>query len=186
MNFQIHQLSNSDFFIPKWPIKYLFIGTFNPADGKEVKYYYGREKNQTWNILSDIFNTELHQADSNFIENIQNLGIGCVDLIKSVEFDESLKDEILGKGYKDSKIINNRVVRHYNTTKILTLIENNPSVKVYSTWGKGSNLKEWTNEVVKLGEFCNLASPSLAARVPKGVNKYNFILNDWKSKIKPF
>jgi hypothetical protein len=180
-----HQLLVTDFFIPQWPIKYLFIGTFNPEGGKEVKYYYGRDKNQTWNILSDVFSCKLYQADSDFMGKIQNLGIGCVDLIKSVEFDESLTDEILGKGYKDSKIINNRVVRHYNTNKILELIESNPGVKMYSTWGKGSNLKDWYHEVVKLGEICNLASPSLAARVPKGVNKYNFILNDWKSKIKP-
>lgn len=84
----------------------------------------------------------------------------------------------------DSKIINSRVIRNYNTNAILELIERNPGVKVYSTWGKGANLKDWNNEVVKLGEICKLASPSLAARVPKGVIKYDYILNDWMLKIK--
>ena len=180
-----HQFLNSEFFIPHWPIKYLFIGTFNPTGGEKVKYYYGREKNQTWKVLSIIFNKKLNQSDACFMENIQNLGIGCVDLIKAVKFDESLTDDVLGKGYMDSKIINNQVERQYNTEKLLELVENNPDVEVYSTWGKGSNLKDWKNEVAKLGEICNLVSPSLAARVPKGVNKYDFILNDWKSKIEP-
>ncbi len=181
-----HQLINTEIFIPKWPLRHLFIGTFNPAGGKKVNYYYGREKNQTWNILSEVFNNKLHPADSNFIENIQKLGIGCVDLIKSINFDESLTDYILGKGYMDSKIINCRVVRNYNTNTILELIENNPGVKLYSTWGKGAKLKDWNNEVDKLGEICKLVSPSLAARVPKGFIKYDYILNDWTLKIKTF
>ena len=51
----LHQFSDKDFYIPKWKIKHLFIGTFNPKGGEKVKYYYGRETNKTWKILSEIF-----------------------------------------------------------------------------------------------------------------------------------
>jgi hypothetical protein len=54
---------------------------------------------------------------------------------------------------------------------------------VFSTWGKGAKLKEWKNEVSILGPVISLVSPSLAARVPKGEIKFNFMLNDWSHKF---
>jgi hypothetical protein len=47
-----HQLCKEEFYIPNWEIKYLFLGTFNPDGGQKVNYYYGRNSNQTWKILS--------------------------------------------------------------------------------------------------------------------------------------
>ena len=57
--------------------------------------------------------------------------------------------------------------------------------KVYSTWGRGSNLKDWVNEIQKISFTAKLVSPSPVARVPKGESKYIYVLNDWRNKIIP-
>lgn len=90
---------------------------------------------------------------------------------------------VIGAGYKDSLIINTRVSRVYNTKAILKVINSNPSIQVFSTWGKGSGLKEWKNQIQSLGQIISLVSPSLPARVPKGEIKFNFMLNDWSHKF---
>ena len=179
-----HQFSNENFYIPNWKIKHLFIGTFNPEAGEKVSYFYGRDKNKTWQLLSEIFGEKLNPNDDDFIDLIKKNGIACMDIIDSVEFDKDQKDYIIGKGYSDYKIINNKVVRKYNIDAILTVIENNPGIIVYSTWGKGSKIKSWNLEIAKINNLINLASPSMAAKVEKGVEKYKFMLNDWKNKIK--
>ena len=62
-------------------------------------------------------------------------------------------------------------------------IKNNPNINIYSTWGKGSNLKSWRIEIEKFTNLIKLVSPSKVARVPKGMVKFDYILNDWKNKI---
>ena len=185
-----HQFLNEVFFIPDWDVEYLFLGTFNPEGGEKVNYFYGRESNFTWKILSEIFENDFNPYDVNnfnkFIEQLKLRKIACMDVIKCVEFDEKTYDitRITGKGYKDSNIINTKVKREYNTREIISIIEKNKNVKVFTTWGKGANLKEWRNEVAKMENIVNLKSPSRAARVPKGVEKFNYILKYWKSNIK--
>ena len=178
-----HQFINQDFYIPNWKIKFLLLGTFNPSDGEKVNYYYGRTRNQTWKLLSEIFKVNIETSDPNFIEIIKANGIACMDLIETIEFDIKDNEYVIGKGYGDSKIINGKVNRKYNTENVIAVKSKNPDVKVYSTWGKGSNLKEWINEVDKLGSIINLVSPSMAAKVDKGVAKFPYMLNDWRNKI---
>ncbi len=161
----------------------MFVGTFNPAGGALVPYYYGREKNQLWPLLSTIFGAELNPSLDNFWELLRRHKIACVDMIHSVTASEERIDAIIGRGYKDSAIINNVVGRTYNTCSIVQLVANNPGIRVYSTWGKGSSLKEWKGEVQQLGPVTPLVSPSLAARVPKGEAKFNYMLSDWCNKI---
>jgi hypothetical protein len=179
-----HQLLANVNFYPNWPIKYLFLGTFNPSGGDSVNYFYGRIKNQTWPTLSKIFNRKLDVKSIDFIQNLQELGIACMDLIKTVQIDKDCLNNVIGTGYKDSIIINKQCIRTYSTTEILDVINNNPGVKIYSTWGKGSNLQEWKNEVSKINNIISLVSPSLAARVPKGATKIDHIYNDWNKQIK--
>lgn len=184
-----HQLINQDFFFPDWKIKHLFLGTFNPNGGQEVRYFYGRHSNYTWLLLTEIFGInfrELLDNDFNsFINELKNNSIACMDMIKSIEFNENEVDinNIIGNGYKDSNIINNSVIRHYNTESIQKVIANNQNVKIYSTWGRGSALMNWVNEVDLIQNRINLTSPSRAARVPLGVDKFQYILNDWNNKI---
>lgn len=176
-----HQLKNNH--LPKWEVKYLFIGTFNPAGGEKVNYYYGRDKNQTWKLLSNIFCEEFDPNSKTFFELLKKHKIACIDMINMVNASREQINKITGKGYKDSELINSSVKREYNTSNILKLIERNHGINIYTTWGKGSNLAEWKDEVSRLGKVTNLVSPSLAARVPKGSNKFEYMLNDWKGKI---
>jgi hypothetical protein len=179
-----HQFQQADFYIPTWEVKHLFLGTFNPSGGEAVPYYYGRSKNQLWPLLSKIFGETLDPNAQGFFDLLRKHKIACIDVIDSVTAEEKRMDTITGKGYKDTAIINGKVFRSYNTTAILNSIANNPGVRVYSTWGKGSNLKAWRNEVNQLGPITPLVSPSMAAKVPAGALKFEYMLTDWKSKIR--
>lgn len=186
-----HQFLEKEFFIPNWKVNHLFIGTFNPNGGHPVNYFYGRESNYFWNVISEIFKDDLTPFGCDdlkvFFEKLKHHKIGCMDLIKSVEFNENNVDvnDVIGNGYSDSKIINGNVVREYTTEIILDYLINNPETKIYSTWGNGSKFREWNNELDKFpnDKIIKLVSPSRAARVPKGSIKFDYILNDWTRKI---
>ena len=181
-----HQLIDEALFIPKWPVKHLFLGTFNPEGGDKVTYFYGRARNKTWTLLSNIFKQDLDPNDSDFFSKIEKLGIACMDVIESVTIDDSEKDYVLGKGYSDAKIINNKTERKYNTDKIIEVLKNNTIIKIYSTWGTGPSLAEWKKEISKISkthQIISLVSPSMVAKVPSGSDKYQFMLNDWNVKI---
>jgi hypothetical protein len=187
-----HQLFEKNIIKPDWEVKHLFIGTFNPQGGQPVNYYYGRESNYFWKILSKIFKDDFDPYSCNNIEDfyikLRYHKIACIDIINSLEFDETQIniEDVTGNGYSDSKIINNKIIRNYNTDLISNIIQNNPSIKFYSTWGKGSKLSNWKNEIEKLPKRrVNLVSPSRVARVPQGNNKFEYILNDYSTKIIP-
>jgi hypothetical protein len=178
-----HHLFTNQHYIPTWKINYLLVGTFNPTGGEQVNYYYGRKTNMTWKLISAIFGEEINPNNSNFIELLKKHKIGCIDLISSVICDEAKIPQIIGNGYSDSKIINKQVRREYNTAIVNQLSKSNPNLKIFTTWGKGSNLKEWQIEVEKIKISSKLKSPSMAARVPKGANKFEYVLTDWKEKF---
>lgn len=67
-----HQFLNGEFFIPNWEISHLFLGTFNPDGGDKVNYFYGRKKNQTWRLLSEIFEDDFNPEDfDSFLEKLK-------------------------------------------------------------------------------------------------------------------
>ena len=184
-----HQFINEDFFIPKWEIKHLFLGTFNPmpanggSEGQKVNYFYGRERNQTWKLLSEIFQITFDVNAKDFKQKLVESKIACMDMLNSVICEDALLPDILGQGFKDAAIINNKVKRTYNTQSITETIQKNSGIIVYSTWGKGSSIKEWIIETEKIKNITPLASPSLAAKVPKGTKKYEYMLENWKKNI---
>ena len=178
-----HQFYKNDFFIPSWDIKFLFLGTFNPKEGEKVNYFYSRKTNLLWPTLSKIFQDEFNPNNLDFFEKLKSHKIACMDLISSVDIKDADKKYIIGKGYSDSKIINNSIKRVYNTENIISVINKNDDVQLYSTWGNGSNLKDWKNEIKKLPLITKLVSPSRAARVPKGEKKELFIFNNWQNNI---
>jgi hypothetical protein len=180
----IHQLKNSPIYLPDWKTCHLFLGTFNPTGGDKVNYYYGRDRNQTWKIISEIFKDRFDPSDTgSFFPLLKKHRIACMDMIDAIQAPDAHIQHVIGIGYKDSAIINATVRRTYNTALIQKVIAANPGVHVYTTWGNGASLKEWQMEVAKLGRITNLVSPSLAARVPKGESKFAFMLRDWAMKI---
>jgi len=183
-----HQLITKDFFIPQWKTEHLFLGTFNPEGGELVPYFYGRQKNFTWKILNEIFTDEFRNSDSSlpadFFQKLKNKGVACMDMIRSVEISDQDANHVMGKGYSDSKIINNKVVRVYNTLEINKVITANPGIRVYSTWGTGSRLSDWKKQLSMIeSPIISLRSPSPVARVPKVTEKYPYVLEDWRAKI---
>jgi hypothetical protein len=184
-----HQLLYTDYFIPSWEIKHLFLGTFNPEGGFPVPYFYGRAKNFTWKLLNDLFPGEFRSNDrtlrADFFDQLRANHIACMDMIRSVIISEENTALVIGKGYRDSMIINKKVIREYNTNEINKVIMANQDIRVYSTWGKGSSLREWNQELSLIAKpVIKLRSPSPAARVPKGVEKYNHAFLDWSLKIR--
>jgi hypothetical protein len=75
-----HQFSSESFYIPTWEVKHLFVGSFNPEGGARVPYYYGREKNQLWPLLSEIFGAELNPSSDDFWELLRRHKIARVDM----------------------------------------------------------------------------------------------------------
>ena len=180
-----HQFLNEDFFVPNWEISYLFLGTFNPEGGDKVNYFYGRKKNKTWNLLSEIFEEDFNPEEfETFLTKLKKHGIACMDMIKSVDVPDHKISSIIGKGYSDNNLINNTIQRDHNTSNILNVISQNNNINVYSTWGTGPQIVNWTNETNKIKNIIPLLSPSMAARVPAGKEKFKFMLEDWSVKIK--
>jgi G:T/U-mismatch repair DNA glycosylase len=174
-----HQFSKLDFYVPTWNLKYLFLGTFNPDYSEEVRYYYGRTRNQFWKLLSSVFHEDFDPNKPDFFDLLVKHEIGCIDMIHSVTSDSNIT------GNADSILFKKKATRKYNTQKINDLIKRNSNLKIYSTWGNGPKLNEWCKELKKIDkEFISLKSPSMAARVPAGTNKFNYMLENWSNEIK--
>jgi len=175
-----HQLKNNIFYLPNWEVKHLFIGTFNPSGGETVPYYYGRKRNRFWKLLSEVFEIELDPNSESFFDDIKKLKIGCIDLINSITFEEKYKEDVLGKGYKDSVLFKKNIEKSYNTSEILKFISENDLTQVYFTNSGSSLNKEQKLELKKIDEVCKvvyLCSPS-------PVNpKRSQCLEDYKQKI---
>jgi len=173
-----HKFLKADFNNPQWQINTLILGTFNPAGSKEyADYYYGRVKesnkrksfsNNFWPSLSKY----LKKIDNSHIELIPGeyetkeklmikFKFACIDLIRSVQTNETMEDYIVGNGYKDEKLFNIEVERIYNTDSIISLIKNKNIKKVIASWGalspaqKSKSVKhEVQNEINKIKEAC--------------------------------
>lgn len=177
-----HQFIGQPCYIPDWPLKHLFIGTFNPSYGRRVSYYYGRCENRAWELLSKVFGVELDPDTPEFLDRLKDLQIGCMDMIASVELPKGVAPP---EGYRDADIINGRVMREYNTDAIIGVIRRNLGLRVYSTWGNGPTLQAWKQEIGRVGSMVSLVSPSMVAWVPKGTKKFEHMLKDWREKVKP-
>lgn len=175
-----HQFKKEIFYLPKWEVEYLFIGTFNPSGGEKVPYYYGRKKNRFWKLLSEVFKIELDPNDSSFFENLDRLKIGCIDIIDSISYPEVYEDRVSGKGYSDNVLFLSKVKKDYNTENILDIISKNKLQKVFFTNSGGSLRKEQKLELEKIQSVCEviyLCSPS-----PVNPNRDN-CLDDYKQRI---
>lgn len=177
-----HQLPN---ILPDYPTKILFLGTFNPKCGEPVLVHYGRKRNKTWTILSAILEESFDPNSASIHEKMKMHGIACVDIIQSIEAPENFLQGIFGKGYSDAKLFAKSVTRNYiDIDKLNDFIAKNNEICVFSTWGKGSSLRKEAWELIdKIKPIHPLVSPSLAARVPKGEKKLEYMIKNWTVSI---
>ncbi|GAB2498887.1 hypothetical protein GCM10027164_33640 [Algoriphagus taiwanensis] len=161
------------------------MGTFNPTGGKKVLVHYGRSRNQTWKLLSEIFNVNFDPSIPEIHEKMKMMGIACLDLIESVEVSPEFSHKITGESYSDSNLFNRLVKRNYKDIDDLNkFLDIHPDICVFSTWGKGPQNPEWRKLISQINKkIIPLVSPSLVAAVPKGKKKFEYMLEDWKAKI---
>ena len=138
----------------------LIIGSFNPYNnsGSNPDYYYGRNSNYFWKIISKIkenndddyyTNSEISTEDrlNRKKEALKNKFI-CLDLIKSIDVigeendvDDFIKNNVF-KNYFDSKIFTTvhrekkvKVIRDYDTQRIVNTINSEKIKSVIHTLG---------------------------------------------------
>jgi hypothetical protein len=190
-----HLFWETNKFIPQWDVKYLFLGTFNPSCGGNVHldYYYRRPSNGFWKILKEYFDPQNRYPIDTF-NNLRTFmvdkKVGCIDIISSVDFPDSLQEEICGNGYEDSKLFRVKgFTRTYTYQSIQDFILNqNGKPCVFSTWGVRNNPNEFSEKLFTFQEFCrvneipftNLPSPS--GRVYKG-NRIHEINQSWFNEL---
>lgn len=157
-----HQFESESWFVPDWKLKLLLVGTFNPEGGERVEYFYGRGMNHMWPIVSYCTGQDLHPSQgADFFNAIQELGIGCMDLLRSVGVPQGEEGKVRGMGYEDSNLFRGANQRVYMTEEILAVIDQNPGICVLPTWGKGSAfLKRDWQQIARLPELPFLPSPS--------------------------
>lgn len=187
----LHQFLQEEYYIPTWKIKFLFIGTFNPICGEKVDYYYRRPSNGFWKILekyntNDKFDFSTFHGIRKFMTETE---FGCIDIINSVTFPDSDKNEICGIGYTDRNLFRvKNYNREYNINGLKGLIEKNDISHIFSTWGKRDKPNEFRVIVQEINRICanknivfkNLSSPS--GRLYRG-NQKNIINNNWYDNL---
>lgn len=177
-----HQLPN---ILPDYQTKILLLGTFNPSCGEKVIVHYGRSRNQTWAVLSAILKENFDPKNTSIHQKMKEHGIACVDIVQSVDVPENLVQGICGSGYSDAKLFAKSIKRNYiDINELNDFIAKNNGICVFSTWGKGSSLrKEAWDLIDKIKQIHPLVSPSLAARVPKGKKKLEYMIQNWTASI---
>ena len=163
-----HQLLSKDYFIPNWKCNTLFLGTFNPAGGEQVNYFYGRNTNNFWKAISRLFNMpedHFHKLMvknfGEFIQFMKDNEFGCVDIIRSVVVNKDCEDNIIGKGYSDQNLFNmTHVARNYNFEEIENYIINKETVTtIINTVGQrfdNMQPKELKIQLTKFKNFCKV------------------------------
>lgn len=147
--------------------------------------HYGRKRNQTWKILSVILKENFDPNNVSIHDKIKAHGIACMDIIQSVDVPENLVQGICGKGYSDAKLFAKSITRNYiDINKLNDFIAKNKGICVFSTWGKGSSLrKDAWERIEKINQLHPLVSPSLAAKVPLGERKLEYMIRNWTACI---
>ncbi len=151
----------------KWEVKTLILGTFNPENGPEADYYYGRVRgrnysNQFWPSLESYLNVinkdiQLKPVDIKAkIEIMQKLKFYCRDLIKMVETINNDGNNTINNDFSDRLILKRNYKRQYYTNEIITEIKELGVKRVITSWGKGTSikLKEFQTELKNFQKEC--------------------------------
>jgi len=125
---------------PDWPVKYLFIGTFNPEWNRpkrqNAEYFYGRSKH-FWNAMKIFFNDNQPidlSSETDMIDFCRSHSIGFTDLITSVDDADvtNLEHVETIHSVKDIDLEKFEEI-NWNTDRIIEYLELNNTTKVYFT-----------------------------------------------------
>lgn len=155
-----HQFLHKDFFKPNWKADILVLGTFNPDGGKEVDYFYGRNRNKFWKaiLLTFKLNDNSLTTFEDKLTFLMKHRIACMDMIQKVKVNNPNKKTDITNDYRDQKLFggirDKSLERVYNTQNIKSYLEKFEPKKVIHTWGKRKNPVEFKNEISEIKQFC--------------------------------
>lgn len=159
-----HQFLQQPWFIPNWKCRTLIIGSFNPAGGEQVDYFYGRQRNKFWKavaLLLGLHENHFHQGNLQErlavkLQCLQSLGWGCSDLIRMVDVAEHFVPNIIGQGYTDQHLFNvGHVFRTYNVNQILERLDKGDVKHVVIALGQRTRPVEYANVKQAFIAGCN-------------------------------
>lgn len=185
---------------PKYELRHLFVGTFNPSwdreDNDNADWFYGRTRNHFWYIMPQVFGDESlidYKNDREFLMKwCENHNIGITDLIENIQDanidDECHKEKILS--VKDNVF---DFFKEIKSTNIIQIINENKAAlrkggvyltRYEHTLPKNGILKKMWEEAK---ETCNnLEIPCDALATPSGgyfkITREEKIKN-WKEKL---
>lgn len=183
-----------DELIPTWEIKDLFIGTFNPSwnsDSSSALYFYGRKRNNFWDILPNIFGGESLKKSSKdvFVNYLKEHNIGLTDLVTNVvnaDENNSLDKDNLTKVFSDATL--NKYELEFATDIIKEFILRNKSTLkgVYFTRSTDSGIKTIWKEWLAIEALCNENSIDTCALMTPANYRGGAVLKTklWLEKIK--
>jgi len=166
-------------------VETLIVGTFNPQWAKKnsAEWFYGREKNNFWYVLSKIYSVDdLSLADTNTRKKFCNENkIGITDLISCIKTADEKKHYGLISSFSDKKIEDNFQLDDLELVNIIGIIEQNPTIKnVYLTRSANSNL--WKKIWEPIEEHC--VNNSINCKQLLTPSNYAFFQFNQNEKIK--
>lgn len=172
-----------------YPVRHLFIGTFNPGCCQEgdnsAQWFYGRtQKNMLWDTLGFILENNPNLGKDGNPDKWQRFlrknGLAMTDLISEIQnVDVGQKDiyDDLCKNFSDKKLEPYIEVNNITATSIVELIENHSSLKslqsIYLTRRTANSPwdKLW-NPIREIGLKNGIAVKTLVT--PGGFNYFQF------------
>ena len=140
----------------------LIIGTFPGKKSRDQNQYYYDSRNQFWNIMRDVLNTDfLNLEYKNRINILQECKIGLWDAIESCEMEGSLDKNIKKPEYNDfshltqvKKIICNGKAAEKKYKKHCKVLNNVEVLRVpsssFANNGSIGRSEQWTNAITGL------------------------------------
>ena len=190
-----------DELLPKHPVDFLFIGTFNPKwdvlRGDNPDYFYSRSKNEFWCILPHAMNQNclVDKARKKKEQFCVKNKIGLTDLILQIENvnEKDSKHNYLKKGFKDEDFEGlgeegqPNLKISFHTKQIIKYISKNKlSLKgVFLTRKTSKGIPRIWNEWLQIKNHCttiNITAKELASPSPRGGGIRDKIF-DWRKEL---
>ena len=84
------------------------------------------------------------------LQILKELRLGCIDIIKEVDTDDSNASNISSNGFPDSALFSGKSKRTYYVDDIIVWIDQHPELEnVIASWGKGSPMNTEVRDQIK-------------------------------------